>query len=335
MPAIMRWPGYIAPDSVCTKMASTIDVLPTVAAITGAALPEHPIDGVDILPLLKGDPSAHPRTEFWFFYTGELRAVREGRFKRVFEHRTRSYSGVEPGMDGHPGPYAFPTVPAALYDLDADIGESVDVSGEHPDVVARLDAMGERARAALGDRLTQQTGTEVRPPGRRSLGRPDTIEHLGVGATVMSATDSDPRYAGAGSGALVDGRAGSGDFRDGRWLAFDGVDLAVALDLGEARSVSRVGVDCLQVQSAWILLPRSLSVSVSADGEDWRSLPTLTVTPEPDTTVEARLLSVDVGGGPVRYIRVVAANRAILPDWHVGAGDTGWIFVDEIVVEGA
>jgi hexosaminidase len=134
---------------------------------------------------------------------------------------------------------------------------------------------------------------------------------------------------------LVDGRAGSGDFRDGRWLAFDGVDLAVALDLGEARSVSRVGVDCLQVQSAWILLPRSLSVSVSADGEDWRSLPTLTVTPEPDTTVEARLLSVDVGGGPVRYIRVVAANRAILPDWHVGAGDTGWIFVDEIVVEGA
>jgi hypothetical protein len=32
---------------------------------------------------------------------------------------------------------------------------------------------------------------------------------------------------------------------------------------------------------------------------------------------------------------VVAANRAILPDWHVGAGDTGWIFVDEIVVEGA
>jgi len=335
VPAIMRWPGYIAPDSVCTKMASTIDVLPTVAAITGAALPEHPIDGVDILPLLKGDPSAHPRTEFWFFYTGELRAVREGRFKRVFEHRTRSYMGVEPGMDGHPGPYAFPTVPAALYDLDADIGESVDVSGEHPDVVARLDAMGERARAALGDRLTQQTGTEVRPPGRRSLGRPDTIEHLGVGATVMSATDSDPRYAGAGSGALVDGRAGSGDFRDGRWLAFDGVDLAVALDLGEARSVSRVGVDCLQVQSAWILLPRSLSVSVSADGEDWRSLPTLTVTPEPDTTVEARLLSVDVGGGPVRYIRVVAANRAILPDWHVGAGDTGWIFVDEIVVEGA
>ncbi len=51
--------------------------------------------------------------------------------------------------------------------------------------------------------------------------------------------------------------------------------------------------------------------------------------------VEARLLSVEVGGESVRYIRVVAANRAILPDWHVGAGDTGWIFVDEIVVEGA
>ena len=335
MPAIMRWPGRIPPGSVCDRLASTIDVLPTVAAITGASLPSQPIDGVSILPLLLDEAGAEPRTEFWFYYTGELRAVREGRWKRVYPHRTRSYVGVEPGVDGHPGPYAFPTVPGALYDLEADIGESVDVSPERPEMVARLDAIAERARATLGDRLTQRAGAEVRPPGRRTLGRPDTIAHVGVGAIVLSASPTDPRYPGAGPEALVDGLAGSGDHRDGRWLAYDGVDFEATLDLGSPRTVRRVGLDCLQLQSARILLPRSVSFGVSEDGRTWRTLPTVTIPAEPDPEVGARLVSVEFDRGRVRYVRVFAANRDPLPTWHGGAGNTGWIFVDEIVVEGA
>ncbi|MDE3003445.1 MAG: sulfatase-like hydrolase/transferase [Gemmatimonadota bacterium] len=333
VPAIMRWPGRIPAGVVCNRMASTIDVLPTVAAITGASLPTQPIDGVSILPLLLEEDGADPRQEFWFYYTGELRAVREGRWKRVFTHRTRSYVGVEPGMDGYPGPYAFPTVPDALYDLEADVGETVDVSADYPDVVARLEAIGELARAALGDRLMQRTGTEVRPPGRLSLGRPDTLAHAAVGGVVIEATPTDVRYPGAGPDALVDGRVGSGDFRDGRWLAYDGVDFEATLDLGTPQTVARVGIDCLQVQSAWILLPRAIRASVSTDGQAWRDLPALMVAPEADDRVEARLLSVDVGGAPVRYIRVHATNTQPLPEWHPGAGETGWIFVDEIVVD--
>ena len=71
-------------------------------------------------------------------------------------------------MDGLPGPYARPTVPSALYDLENDIGETTDVSADHPAVVARLDALAEGARATLGDRLTGRVGSEVRPIGRRS-----------------------------------------------------------------------------------------------------------------------------------------------------------------------
>lgn len=333
VPAIMRWPGRIEPGTVSDRLASTIDVLPTVAEITGAPLPPDPIDGVSILPLLTGDPGVDPRSEFWFYYTGELRAVREGRWKRVFEHRTRSYVGVEPGMDGHPGPYAFPTVPPALYDLRSDIGETVDVAAENPDVVRRLDAIAERARAALGDRLTQRVGRDVRPPGRRSLDRPDTLDHAGVGASVVRATPTDPRYPGAGPEALVNGLLGSGDFRDGRWLAFDGVDLEAVIDLGAPTQVSRVGLDCLQVQSAWIMLPRQVVFAVSRDGTTWRELEPIITDLAPDTEVRPALLATDVGEDPIRYVRVVASNRELLPDWHPGAGNTGWIFVDEIVVE--
>jgi arylsulfatase len=193
VPAIMRWPGHIEPGSVSSAMASTIDVLPTIAAITGAALPELPIDGVSILSVLEGEPDASPRNVFLYYYGGELRGVREGRWKRVYEHRTRSYVGVEPGMDGLPGPYASETVPPALYDLDSDPAETTDVAADHPDVVLRLDAIAEEARATLGDRLTDREGSEVRPPGRVTFDRPERLVHAAVGAGVELARPPHPR----------------------------------------------------------------------------------------------------------------------------------------------
>lgn len=332
VPAIMRWPGRIPPGSVCDRLASTVDVLPTVAAITGAPLPDQPIDGVSLLPLLLGEEEAEPRTDFLYYYTGELRAVREGKWKRVFEHRTRSYVGVEPGMDGHPGPYAFPTVEAALYDLEFDVGEVVDVSGDHPDVVRRLDALAEEARRMLGDRLTQREGSEVRPPGRHGLGRGDSVRHDGVGATVVGASPSDPRYPGAGPGALLDGRLGSGDFRDGRWLAYDGVAFEATVELPAAMRLSSVGLDCLQNQAAWIFLPSRVAFAVSEDGERWRDLEVVERTPSPDGDVRAEVLSTYVGGDAVRYIRVHASGHEALPSWHPGSGISGWMFIDELVV---
>jgi hypothetical protein len=74
--------------------------------------------GVVIRSILDGDPGATPRQRFLLFYDGQLRGGREGRWKRVYKHRARSYEGVTPGMDGVSGPYAFPVFPSALYDLE-------------------------------------------------------------------------------------------------------------------------------------------------------------------------------------------------------------------------
>lgn len=184
VPAVWWWPGRIPAGTVSHATATTMDVLPTLAALTGAALPERKIDGVNLQPVLDGDGDAEPRDHLFYYYGGELRAVRQGRWKRVYEHRTRSYEGVGPGRDGVPGPYAFITVPDALYDLEADPAETIDVAAAHPEVVARLDALAEEARAALGDRLRGREGAEVRPPGRLTFDRPDTVAHLGVGSAV-------------------------------------------------------------------------------------------------------------------------------------------------------
>jgi len=164
VPCIMRWPGHIPKGTVCDKMAATMDVLPTLAAITGAPLPEKKIDGVNILPLLRGDPDANPRDHLFYYYGRQLQAVRQGRWKLHFPHGYRSYEGVEPGKGGLPGQYAHGETGLGLYDLKNDIGEKHDVAAIYPDVVKQLSALGEQARKELGDK--DLAGEEMRPVGR-------------------------------------------------------------------------------------------------------------------------------------------------------------------------
>src|SRR6185312_16292518 len=77
-PCIMRWNGVIPAGTVCNKLASTIDLLPTIASITGGKLPDHIIDGVNIISLLKGEPDADPRKVFYYYYgVNQLEGVRK------------------------------------------------------------------------------------------------------------------------------------------------------------------------------------------------------------------------------------------------------------------
>jgi arylsulfatase len=165
VPCIMRWPGKIKPNTVCDKMASTLDILPTVAGIAGAPLPERKIDGVNILPLLEGKDET-PRNVFWFYYGDDLQAVRKGRWKLHFPHSYRTMEGREPGKDGWPGKYGKAKTGLELYDLKNDISEKHNVIDKHPRVLKRLKKLAEKARRQLGDGLTERIGSEVRPAGK-------------------------------------------------------------------------------------------------------------------------------------------------------------------------
>jgi len=168
VPFIARWPGKIPADSVCPEPAMTIDLLPTLAKLTGGKLPEHKIDGLDIWPLLAGDSSAKNPHEAYYFYYGanELQAVRSGDWKLFFPHKARSMQGQEPGKDGIPGKYKALPVGLELYNLSDDLGETRNVAAENPEVVQRLQVLAEKARENLGDSLTKRVGTGTREPGR-------------------------------------------------------------------------------------------------------------------------------------------------------------------------
>jgi arylsulfatase A len=165
-PTLMRWPARIPAGSTCSEPAMTIDLLPTIAAITGASLPDHPIDGLDISDLVFGDPGAEsPHDALYFYWGRELQAVRSGPWKLHFPHAYRSLEG-EGGTGGLPSTYVQRETDLALFNLRDDLGESLDVKADHPDVVSRLEGLADRARAELGDSRTDQPGAGVRPPGR-------------------------------------------------------------------------------------------------------------------------------------------------------------------------
>ncbi|MEZ6056789.1 MAG: sulfatase [Planctomycetaceae bacterium] len=164
VPCIMRWPGQIPAGTECNELAATIDLFPTVAEIIGAKLPEHPIDGLSILPLMLGTEGASTPHETYYYYWGNhLEAIRSGDWKLHFPHQYRSLTGT-PGKDGLPNGYTQQKTDLALYNLRDDIGESTNVLKDHPEIVEKLKGLAEAARKELGDSATKSTGSGLRPP---------------------------------------------------------------------------------------------------------------------------------------------------------------------------
>jgi len=343
VPCIIRWPGRITAGSVSHQLAATIDILPTIASITGAALPARPIDGVSIQAILEGDTSATPREEYYYYYGGELIAVRKGKMKLVFPHSYRSYAGIEPGLDGYPGiykdvlgKYAVGKSKLELYDLDNDMSESKDVSEMYPDVVKTLQVLGQKAREELGDRLTGTIGTGVRPIGRLDPERSPSyleVSHKAVNRPVTIKNQYSEKYSAGGDNGVVNGIRGTIDFHDGNWQGYEGVDFEAIIDLGETTVLSEISSSFLQNQSAWIFFPTEVEFEISTNGFDFSSVKRVHYKTKISPSHEVINFSHVFSQEKARFVKVKAKNVTICPDWHPGAGGEAWIFVDEIVVK--
>lgn len=163
VPFIARWPGQIPAGTICREPVCTIDILPTVARLTGAALPPRQIDGLDIWPLLAGEPGAKsPHEALYFYYeNNQLQALRSGPWKLILPHKFRHVSQY--GADGSRGTYVQEKSGTELYNLVSDPSESKDLAAAEPETLARLLAFADKARADLGDTLSKSPGPGTRP----------------------------------------------------------------------------------------------------------------------------------------------------------------------------
>jgi arylsulfatase A len=175
-PCVMRWPGHIPAGADTWDMLMTIDLFPTIAKLTGAHLPHHKIDGLDVWPIISRQPGAkNPHDAYWFYYgVNELQAVTtsDGRWKLQLPHTYQTLAGKPGGKGGVPVPYSFRKIEhEELYDLVHDISETTDVSAQYPEMVRHLEAEAEKARADLGDALTKRPGPGRREPGHVNEGK--------------------------------------------------------------------------------------------------------------------------------------------------------------------
>jgi arylsulfatase len=188
VPCIARWPGFIPAGQKCDEPVMATDLLPTLTALVSGKTSERKIDGLNILPLLRGEAGARSPHEALFFYAGEeLQAVRMGRWKFHFPHpyltvlsETRSdgkpagygtlkpksitQSGIE-GIASRHG-YGVGSLEESLFDLDTDPGETQNLAPKQPEVIRKMKELAAGIRRELGDTLTATSGTEVRPAGR-------------------------------------------------------------------------------------------------------------------------------------------------------------------------
>ncbi|MFT5470572.1 MAG: arylsulfatase A [Verrucomicrobiales bacterium] len=151
VPFVARWPGKIPAASSCSELAISIDLLPTFAKLAGGSEPsDRPIDGKDIWPLLAGEAETEsPHEAFFYYFRGNLKAVRSGAWKlRVAKDRGKG-----------------DLKELALFNLAEDIGEKQNIAKNNPDIVQKLQALLVHARQDLGDDSTGDKGENTRKPG--------------------------------------------------------------------------------------------------------------------------------------------------------------------------
>jgi arylsulfatase A len=137
VPLLVRWPGTVPAGRVCETPVHAVDVLPTLLAMAGSAVPKgHIADGVNLVPLLRGG-SLPPRSLFWYMPFYDIRwahtpsaVIREGDYKLI------EYFGDF--IDARAGARYIPGHRLELYNLRTDIGEKQNLASRESARAAAL-----------------------------------------------------------------------------------------------------------------------------------------------------------------------------------------------------
>lgn len=154
VPTILWGPDRVPAGTTCDRIASTLDVLPTLAALAGAKTPDdRVIDGENIAHLFHGDfEKANPDKAFFYYLRVHLQAVRQGQWKLHLPRDAEPIGAAPFSRNNHialQDRVGFDK--PFLVNLRDDLEETTNVAAENPEVVTRLLNLAEAMRADLGD----------------------------------------------------------------------------------------------------------------------------------------------------------------------------------------
>jgi arylsulfatase A-like enzyme len=174
VPFIIKAPGKVPSGKTSDLVTATIDLLPTIANIAGALIPQdRVIDGLDISAIIHGESNTLERPYFYYQHK-DLRAVRMGKWKLHLPHKVNSESIAFKKWPIHIAPkdrVLFSDY--VLYDLENDIGETVDISKNHPEIVVQLSKQLDWAKNDIGD--FNKRGINARALGNEPYFTPNNL----------------------------------------------------------------------------------------------------------------------------------------------------------------
>lgn len=142
-----------------------------------------------------------------------------------------------------------------------------------------------------------------------------------------------PQYDAGGRIALIDGIRGPKDWRTGGWQGYRNTDVLATVDLGGVKQLKRLGLGVLQDEKSWIWNPGTVQFAWSTNGRNWSSTTVANTVPRETKGTLITGLMTEVLDKRARYIKLIATNAGPAPEGHPGAGETTWIFVDELLIE--
>ncbi len=153
------------------------------------------------------------------------------------------------------------------------------------------------------------------------------------GVSVRLAHMPDVRYPNGGPRLLVDGKRGSTERTDGKWLAFEGNEFDAVIELPAPKRVGRVVIGSLQEQVSRIFFPRKVEVSVAGDDTSFAVVGSVDLgAPVEDAEIRRDDFGVSFAPVTARRLRIRAIGPGECPSWHPEAGKKTWMFVDEVAI---
>lgn len=150
VPLIVRWPAHVKSGSNSDQLASLTDVMATLAAITGADLPNHSAeDSFNLLPVLEGTATTPVRPYLLTQAFGGQRtlSIRRGSWKYIDHRGSGGNNYTSPELKRFALPEVAPEAPGQLYDLASDPGETTNLYFKHPAIATDLKALLDKSKA--------------------------------------------------------------------------------------------------------------------------------------------------------------------------------------------
>lgn len=196
-----------------------------------------------------------------------------------------------------------------------------------------------------GARIKYESPAEIKQPAtldvtfmKNNIFYSDTVKqyfvpHKAVGLPIQLNANYSPNYTAGGNMALLDGKRGTSNFKDGNWQGYSGTDVEVIVDFGEVVAINSIQVGFFQHNRSWIFFPEEVEFLLSEDGKDFKSAGI--VANKIDAKEKGQLIQnfeISTEELKVSYLKMKATSIGKCPEWHEAAGNDSWLFVDELIV---